>query len=492
MGLFSGLLGRSEPRNAAALDESSDLFLRFVNAYATASGVSVNSDSAVASVAVLACLIVRAESLMLCPVDVYKKDGRTRNQAEDHPVSELIANAPNPFMSSEEFWRWKQINEDLRGNAYARIEWRNGKPVALWPMYNAKPEIIWGGMSNPVMVYRYEGDDFTPKGDYSDKEIMHFKGPLLSSSPYEARSLVEVTAENIGLGIATEQFFGRFLGNGNHFPLYLHTDNTLTDKDIAALRNQMDKSSGILPAGETRIFDRGLKVGQNQMSLKDADLSQQQRWILEQVCRTFRVPPQMVQDMTNGTYTNSEQADLWLAKHTVTPIVRNTEGAIRRKLLLPTERATMYVKFNVNALLRGDFETRTAGYSVLINCGVLSPNEARAFEDWNPYEGGDEFRVPLNTEPAGAQPTDAQAATDPVAATPANVLAPLLGDAKARILARHAQNIERGRKEADSVDFAIKVLAPIIETAHALGIELNAELVAQSIIDQADEDNTDA
>lgn len=498
MGLFSGLLGRSEPKNVATLDETSDLFRYFAGAYATASGVSVNSDSAVASVAVLACLIVRAESLMLCPVDVYRKDGRNRVEASEHPIAELIGNAPNPFMSSEEFWRWKQINEDLRGNAYARIEWRNGSPVALWPLYNTKPEIIWGGLNNPVMVYRYRGDDFTPAGDYSDKEIMHFKGPLLSSSPYEARSLVEVTAENIGLGIATEQFFGRFLGNGNHFPLYLHTDNTLTDKDIAALRNQMDKSSGILPAGETRIFDRGLKVGQNAMSLKDADLSGHQRWILEQVCRTFRVPLPMVQDLTHGTYTNSEQADLWLSKYTATPIVRNTEGVIRRKLFLPSERSSLYVKFNVNAMMRGDFAARTAGYSVLINCGVLSPNEARAFEDWNPYEGGDEFRVPLNTEPAGPDATDLTIPSDPAAGwtpatpRPVDVLAPLLGDAKERILARHDQNVARGRTEADSVDFAVKVLSPIIETAHALGIEMNAELVAHSIIDRADEDDTDA
>lgn len=498
MGIFSGLLGRSEAKNA--LDETSDLFKIFAGNYATASGVSVNSDSAVASVAVLACLIVRAESLMLCPVDVFRKEGRSRIQTPEHPVASLIGDAPNPFMSSEELWRWKQITEDLKGNAYIRIEWRGGKPVNLWPMTAAKPKIIVGGRNNQTMVYRYEGDDFTPAGDYPANQIMHFKGPLLSNSPYEARSLVDVTAENIGLGLATEQFFARFLGNGTHFPNYLYTDDKLTEPDMAALRKQLDKSAGLIPAGEIRIFDRGLKVGQNQMSLRDADLSQHQRWILEQVCRTFRVPLPMVQDLTHGTYTNSEQADLWLAKYTATPIVKNSEGVIRRKLFLPSERDTYYAKFNVNAMMRGDFAARTAGYSILINCGVLNPNEARAFEDWDPYEGGDEFRVPLNTTPAGTEaapttdPTQPAAGWTPAAPRALDVLAPLLGDAQARILARHTQNQERHRPEADSLAFANLVLAPIVETAHALGIEINPDQVAQSIIDKAgqDEDHLDA
>lgn len=514
---FSGLF-RRRVDNIARLDEgTAEIFRRFgMELQNTATGISVNADSAIANVAVLACLIVRAEALMLMPASVYEKVGRNRETRSSHPVAELIGDAPNSLISAEEFWRWKQITEDLHGNAYARIEWRGGKPVALWPMLKREPELVAGSAVNPAIMYRYDGDDFTPAGDYLASEIMHFKGPLLAGTPYKAKSLIQQTRETIGLGIATEQFFARFLGQGNHFPMYLETDNVLEAKDVEALRAQMDKSAGILPAGVTRIFDRGLKVKQNPMSLKDADLSVQQRFLLEQVCRIFRVPLPMVQDLTHGTYTNSEQADLWLSKYTATPIAKSTEGVIRRKLFLPNERATFYAKFNVNAMMRGDFATRTAGYSVLINSGVLSPNEARALEDWNPYDGGDEFRVALNTEPAGSQP-DALAsaiirrsisesrgeetkglaelvdAHTPRALPPAartadpqttvDALAPLLGDARERILARHEQNLERGRGIDASLEFAELVLGPIISTARALGVHLDVEQVARQIID---------
>lgn len=515
---FTGIFRRS-PRNAAVLDENAvELFRRFGQAYTTATGISVTSDSAVASVAVLACIIVRSESLMLMPADVYRREGRDRKNVPEHPVAQLIADAPNPLLSAEEFWRWKQITEDLRGNAYARIEWHRGKPTAVWPLTGQAPRLTHGRGDQPTIAYDYTGDPFTAAGVYPAGDIMHFKGPLLSGTPYAAKSLIEATAENIGLGIATEQFFARFLGNGNHFPMYLQTDASLGEEDVKALRKQMDGTSGILPAGVTRIFDRGLKVVQNPMSLKDADLTSHQRWVLEQVCRTFRVPLPMVQDLTHGTYTNSEQADLWLSKYTATPIARSTEGVIRRKLFLPSERSSHYAKFNVNAMMRGDFATRTAGYSVLINCGVLAPNEARALEDWNPYDGGDEFRVPMNTEPAGSEPdalaaailrrslTEARGEEAPTVAElvaehttrpalPAaartqdpqvtvDALAPLLGDARERILARHRQNLDRGRSADATIDFAELVLEPIIATARALGVHLDVEQLARQIIAQ--------
>lgn len=465
---------------AQVLDETSPLFKLFAGLYSTSSGVSVTSDSAVASVAVLACLIVRSESMMLVPGDVFRRDGRSRLHLEDHPVDRLISDAPNELMSAEEFWRWKQINEDLTGNAYARIEWSRGRPVALWPLLGSRPQAIVGtGSDNRArLIYRYSGDgsqglggeSITPANDYAASEILHFKGPYLRS-PFEARSLVEITAENIGLGIASERFFAKFLGNGTHFPQYLQTEQSLKKESLDALREQLEDMSGLLPAGTTRIFDRGLKVMSNDMSLKDADLTAQQRWVLEQVCRTWRTPLGMVQDLTHGTYTNSEQQDLWFAKHTVAPICRNTEGALRTKLFLPSERRDHYIKFNVNGLLRGDFKTRAEGYSLLINSRVLSPNEARGYEDWNPYDGGDEYVSNGSLQTVGSGNS--------------NALALLFEDAASRVKTRAAQDADRGRDQEATMTFARDVFSRLAPVARELGCPIDVESVARAAVDAA-------
>lgn len=404
-----------------------------------ASGVRVNNDTALASVAVAACIEVRAETFSALPGGVFRREDRKRVPADEHPVAKLLFDRPNDLMTGGELMRWKQMRQDITGNAQVRIVWRNGRPAELWPMYGTKPEIR---TAKGKIAYRYAGDDFTAPGDYPAADILHFKGPFLKN-PLEAASPIDLIRDTIGLSISSEQFFGRFLNNGSHFPTYLETDNALTVEDVKAIQASLKATAGIMGAGTARIFDRGLKVKQNSMSLRDADLTAQQRWYLEQVCRMYRVPLPLVQDWTHGTYTNSEQAGLWFAQHTILPIAVDTERVVKR-LFVPGEEAN-YVKWNVDAILRGDYTTRTEGYSTMIQSGVLSRNEARAYEDLDPYEGGDEYLVPLNMSAVGSQPAPAAEPTPAPADAQRDALTPILEDAVARIRLRREQDVERGR-----------------------------------------------
>lgn len=452
---LAALRNRREKRDA--MDNLAQAF--FYGGNVSSSGVRVTPETALASVAVAACIEVRAETFSALPLGVYRKEGRQRIPVTDHDVYRLLADRPNPLMTSGELLRWKQIREDLTGNAYLRIVWRGGRPVELWPLYNANPEVK---TSKGKIAYRYIGDELTAAGDYPATDILHFKGPFVKN-PLEASSPIDLIKDSIGLSIATEQFFGRFLNNGTHFPTYLETDAPLSEADVKAIANSLKATAGVFGAGSTRIFDRGLKVKQNQMSLRDADLSTQMRWYLEQICRIYRVPLPLVQDWTHGTYTNSEQAGLWFAQHTIAPIAVDTERTVR-KLFMDGEE-NHYVKFNVDAILRGDYATRTAGYNTLISAGVLSRNEARAFEDLDPYDGGDEYLVPLNMQVLGTDTNTAD--PEPTNANePRDLLQPLLDDALERIRIRAKQDAERGRDQDTTRDWANDHVLPPLRAAY--------------------------
>jgi HK97 family phage portal protein len=485
-----------------ALDESSELY-RALAVYAqTASGFSVNDETALTSVAVLGCLQVRAGSFSALPLKVRQRVGRDRLERDDHPVYRLLSVAPNPMLTAPQFWRWKQIQEDLTGNAFARVIWDGGEPVEVWPMTGPLPTMRTTSVG---MAYAYGGDVCVPAGVYPANQILHFKGQVLRN-PYWGRSIINLARDVIGLDIATEQFFARFLANGNHFPGYLSTEQDLTDEDYEALKEQFKGTSGVLTAGELRIFDRGLKLLQNAMSLKDAQLVEEQRWLLEQMCRLFRVPLPLLQDWTHGTYTNAEQAGLWFGQHTLTPLAVDTEAVIAQRMFLASEVAAGYfVKFNIDSLLRGDFAARTAGYSVLILCGVLSPNEARAFEDWNPYDGGDDYRLPLNTAPAGdplAPPAIVPAADHAKAqeVVPAGdaarnlqageaarfAVATMIRNAGDLIARRAVEDAGRGRSVTDTEAFAHRVLAPVCESACHLGVQLSPQTLVDHFVARRD------
>jgi HK97 family phage portal protein len=485
-----------------ALDESSELYRALAVYSQTASGISVNDETALTSVATLGCLQVRAGSFAALPLKVRQRVGRDRIERDEHPVYQLLSVAPNPVLTAPQFWRWEQIQEDTCGNAFARIVWAGGHAKEVWPLTGPLPTLR---STSSGLAYAYGGDVFNPAGVYPAKDILHFKGQILRN-PYWGRSIINLARDTIGLDIAAGQFFARFLQNGTHFPGYLSTEQDLTDEDYTALKEQFKGSSGVLTAGELRIFDRGLKVIQNAMSLKDAQLIEEQRWLLEQCCRLFRVPLPLLQDWTHGTYSNAEQAGIWFAQHTITPLAADKEATIAQRMFLPSELAAGYfVKFNVDALLRGDFAARSQGYSILILCGVLNPNEARAFEDWNPYDGGDDYRLPLNPAPAGAPLEGAppEPAADKVKAQEVPAGGEVSDDAARNLLAsenarfavatmlRHSGDLierrriedeQRGRPVTDTEAFAHRVLAPVCESAVHLGIVLQPQMLVDHFV----------
>jgi HK97 family phage portal protein len=405
---------------------------------------NVTQESAVKSTAVIACLIVRAETFASLPVHVYRSDGTVRDRVADHPLSPLMSRAWNPMMTSVEGWRWKQLTEDIRGQAFVRVERRLAKPVNFWPMTAKGCVPKWDATAGTV-VYEYEGDAMTPKNVYAANDVLHFKGPLVKDA-WTGTSLVDQAATAIGLTIQAERFYERLLGKGNHFPGHLETDGVLKPEDIKAIAENIAALSGVDHTGEMRIFDRGLKYQQNKMSVVEADLTSQQLAYLQAVCRVFRVPPPLVQDWSRSTYTNSEQADMWFAKHTILPIAVNTERVLDR-LFSNRNEFDHYAKFELDGLLRGDYKTRMEGHQIAILNGILNANEARQLEERNPYEGGEEYLRPLNMGSVGDGQVDA---------------APLVEDARERIRSRRDQDVERGRDPEATASFAARVAAPLV------------------------------
>jgi HK97 family phage portal protein len=464
----------------------------------SSSGIRVTQESSLRSTAVLACLIVRAESFSSLPLDVLYKRGRYRIPDEQSAVYSLLAIAPNEMMNAGEFWRWKQLTEDVAGNAYARIVWGKGfTPAEIWPLYGAKPQLVPNRTTHSA-YYQYTGDDFSPADAYPLRDILHFKGPVLRS-PWEGRSLIDLISESIGVAVGSEQFFARLLGNGNHFPGYLETDSTLSDPDFAAISEQMKGFAGIFRAGELRVFDRGLKYKQNPLTMKDAQLVEQLRWQLQQICSVTRVPMAMVQDLTNGTYSNSEQQDLALGKHCITPICINTERVVRHKLF--AKSPDYYIKFNLDGLLRGDYKTRTEGEATLVRAGIIARNEARSQEDMNPMPGLDVPLAELNLGTVDKDgvihgPDTGASAPDAPAPAPAALLQsvshaslfePVLRDAaeRIRIHAAGSSKNENGRRRTEQ--FARVALAPVIDAYALAGEPFDVAAFIQDAMAQADE-----
>ncbi len=135
---------------------------------------------------------------------------------------------------------------------------------------------------------------------------------------------------------------------------------------------------------------------------EQAQFLETRKFQINEIARIFRVPPHMVGDLEKSSFSNIEQQSLEFVKYTLDPWVVRWEQALRQSLILPGEKPVLFVKFNVDGLLRGDYQSRMTGYATARQNGWMSANDIRELEDMNriPAEdGGDLYLTNGNMLP---------------------------------------------------------------------------------------------
>jgi hypothetical protein len=127
---------------------------------------------------------------------------------------------------------------------------------------------------------------------------------------------------------------------------------------------------------------------------------------VEEVARVFRVPPSMIGLNTPGamSYASVEHNAIQFTRYSLTPLIAAIEEAHNR--LLPGD---VFLRFNMDGLLRGDSATQAQVFSTGLQAGYLSVNDVRSYMDLRPVNNGDAPRVPLaniNIEDAGVVAED--------------------------------------------------------------------------------------
>jgi HK97 family phage portal protein len=149
-------------------------------------------------------------------------------------------------------------------------------------------------------------------------------------------------------------------------------------------------------------LEEGMTFHQLSIPPDQAQFLDTRKFQLDEIARIFRVPPHMVGDLDRSTFSNIEQQSLEFVKYTLNPWCIRWEQAMNQQLLSADDQRKFFVKFNVDGLLRGDYESRMNGYAIGRQNGWLSANDIRELEDLNRIptdEGGDQYLVNGNMLP---------------------------------------------------------------------------------------------
>jgi HK97 family phage portal protein len=379
----------------------SQLYNLIVGGNATYAGPSVNEDNAMRSSAVYACIRIISESIASLPLVLYKQQGRNKNRAVTHPLYPLLHDMANPEMTAFEWRELMMAHALLRGNGYSEKDVDNfGVVRALWPLRPDKMEDVRRGASGLEYVYRLPDNNLRVIPGW---RIHHIKGlgdGLVGYSPIQ-----QAAKQAVGLSLAAEEYGARFYGNGARPGLILKHPGKLSPAAAERLKASFaSEHQGLSNAHRTKILEEGMDVTTIGIPNNEAQFLETRKFQVTEIARIYRVPPHMLADLDRATFSNIEQQSINFVIYTLMPWLVRHEQAIYRDLLNETERKTIFAKYIVEGMLRGDALSRYQSYQLAINNTILTPNEIRELEDRNPVEGGDKLFTPMNMMELGATP----------------------------------------------------------------------------------------
>jgi len=382
----------------STLANPSPELLALFGATPTASGAVVTPDTAMRCSTVFASVKVIAESVAQLPLHLYRRTGDGgKERAADHPLAELLHDQANDWTSAFEFRLFMQTALCLHGNAFAFINRADGKVFELIPIPSTAVEVH----VDPVTMepsYKVTADDGARR-DYDRTDILHLK--TLGTSPHVGLSPISQMKEAIGLALAMEEHGARLFSNGAR-PSGVFKYGKMVGPDLAKrLRESFNAAhAGGANSGRTLVLEDGMDFQALQFTSVDLQFMELRRQQIAEIARGYRIPLHLLQDLERTTHANAESMGQQFLSLTLLPWLKMWEGAIRRSLLTPEERREYHAEFLTDDLARADLAARFDAYAKAVTNGLLSPNEVRAAENRAPYQGGDQFRLPMNTEDA--------------------------------------------------------------------------------------------
>jgi HK97 family phage portal protein len=350
--------------------------------------------------AVYSCVRILSETLAGLPLHVYKyNDSGGKEKYLKHPLYKLLHDEPNPEMTSFAFRETLMSHLLLWGNAYAQII-RNakGEVISLYPLMPNKMTVDRDANGRLFYLYQRSSEDVPSLGKdnqvyLAPADVLHIPG--LGFDGLVGYSPIAMAKNAVGLAIATEEYGAKFFANGAAPGGVLEHPGTI--KDPQKVKESWNAAyQGSANSHRVAVLEEGMKYQPIGISPEQAQFLETRKFQINEIARIFRVPPHMLADLEKSSFSNIEQQSLEFVKYTLDPWVVRWEQSMCRALLSDSEKPTVFIKFNVDGLLRGDYESRMSGYATARQNGWMSANDIRELENLDriPAElGGDLYLI---------------------------------------------------------------------------------------------------
>lgn len=321
-----------------------------------------------------------SNSLSAMPVQLYKGSVPMYTDLND-----LISFSPNPNMTSCQFFKTLEACRDTSGNAYAlKIFSTNGTierldildPSRVQPIMETNSRELW------YKITPEQGKEFYVHGFY----MIHV--PFISTNGYSGVNPVSVLCDTLNYSESIQTFSVKQLDQGVNAAIVLEAPANLSEpqrKDTVEAFMQTYKET----SGNILLLESGVTARSLDLSPVDTKLFEVEKITRSKVAMVYNIPPHLLGDYSDTSFTSQEQQMLEYLQLTMLPIVTAYEQELNRKLLTKTQRKKGYrFKFDMDAILRADAATQAEVDYKAVRSAWKTPDEIRQNRNLPPLPNG--------------------------------------------------------------------------------------------------------
>lgn len=350
-----------------------------------------------------ACLRIVCDMVACTPVTVYRR-GNGKEQAEI-PEQAVLHDFPNPFQTAFR-WKWDVVRDAiLHGFALSEVVRTAGGDLA--ELYRIEPSAVRFQVDfddqDPGIFRRYTVTTRKGVKKLENEDALFFC--MRTDSSGLPTSFVKLAGDSLGLSRAVTRYTAkRYMEDPGFDTFFMYPKGIFKDEsDRAKTAEYLTKTNPF--TRNSRILVGCESIQKLQTNFNDAALLDTRSYIEKRISGIFGIPVGLL-----NAAAGSASEEVWhqLLTGCLEPWFKMIDSELNRILFYCRGNREYYVEHNRGAFLRGRFETMMKTLAVGITSGQITPNEAREMQNRPPLEGGDDLRVPVNTEtPGNKTPLDA-------------------------------------------------------------------------------------
>tara|TARA_R110000822_G_scaffold123979_1_gene258487 strand:+ start:1632 stop:2810 length:1179 start_codon:yes stop_codon:yes gene_type:complete len=308
--------------------------------------------------------------------------------------SPSLITQPNPLSSRSTFIEQTMVSLASQGNAYWEVvRDASGKVVALKPL-NPLDMSLETNINGDIIRYQYQGRDYDPS------RIKHLRLIQPAGSPL-GLGPIQASSATLRGAIELRDYSSQWFEKGGVPSGILKTDQFINDEQVSAVKEAWNATAG----AKNGVAVLGSNWNYLPVYLKPDELQflQNQSFSVTETARIFGIPATLMLAAIEGssmTYANVSQEWLAFIRFTVVQYLIVIEDALS-DFIAGRQRA----KFNVEAILRADTQTRYESHKLALDAGWMTKNEVRAIEDLPTIAGLDDLAQTNDTQAPVTNPT---------------------------------------------------------------------------------------